>query len=239
MWKLILFTVMLSTVSCSNAKEYNQVNFAEKECIEFGGKSKQCEIYNLKDYTDIEKTASLGVLYLFGFETTAKNYEKAYIYLKNAAEHDNTEAMNGVGIIYLYGLGREVDLKAAEKYFNFANNLGDKDAKNNLGELYRIKNDNATAEYWFKLAINDYPYKAYEGLSKIYIEQGDYKEAYEYTVKATELNNVEAEYNLGVFYEKGIYVQKDIQKAIFWYKKAAKQGHKDAINNLNVIASLN
>ena len=72
-----------------------------------------------------------------------------------------------------------------------------------------------------------------------YIEQGDYKKAYEYTVKATELNNVEAEYNLGVFYEKGIYVQKDIQKAIFWYKKAAKQGHKDAINNLNVIASLN
>ena len=166
--KFILFVVVFLLFSCTNAKEHNQVSFAEKECIAFGEKSKQCEIYNRKDYTDIEKTTSLGILYLFGFENTAKNYEKAYIYLKNAAEHDNTEAMNGVGIIYLYGLGREVDLKAAEKYFNFANNLGDKDAKNNLGELYRIKNDNATAEYWFKLAINDYPYKAYEGLSKIY-----------------------------------------------------------------------
>ena len=123
----------------------------------------------------------------------------------------------------------------AEEYFKQADKLGDKNAKNNLGDLYRIKNKNSSAEHWFNLAIKDNPYKAYEGLSKMYIEQERFKEAYEYSEKAAELNNPEAEYNLGVFYEQGICVKKDIKRAMYWYEKAAKQGHINAINNLNLI----
>jgi hypothetical protein len=41
-----------------------------------------------------------------------------------------------------------------------------------------------------------------------------------------------AQYNLGVMYEKGQGVQKDEKKAIAWFEKAAEQGNKDALNKL-------
>ncbi|WP_436862107.1 tetratricopeptide repeat protein [Acinetobacter haemolyticus] len=53
--------------------------------------------------------------------------------------------------------------------------------------------------------------------------------------KAAELGNPEAQYNLGVFFEQGVYVKKDKKQAEYWYEKAAKQGHLNAINNLNIL----
>jgi TPR repeat protein len=41
-----------------------------------------------------------------------------------------------------------------------------------------------------------------------------------------------AQYNLGVMYEKGQGVQKDEKKAMAWFEKAAEQGNKDALNKL-------
>ena len=36
------------------------------------------------------------------------------------------------------------------------------------------------------------------------------------------------QYNLGLCYEEGEGVNKDLNKAIMWYSKAAQQGYKDA-----------
>ena len=38
--------------------------------------------------------------------------------------------------------------------------------------------------------------------------------------------------NLGIFYEKEFYVEKDIDKAIYWYKKSAEQGYQKAQKEL-------
>ncbi len=37
----------------------------------------------------------------------------------------------------------------------------------------------------------------------------------------------------GYFYEKGLSVEKDFDKAIFWFKKSARNGYRKAYNKLN------
>ena len=41
-----------------------------------------------------------------------------------------------------------------------------------------------------------------------------------------------AMYNLGYFYENGFGVEKDNDKAIYWYKKSAEEGDLDAQKTL-------
>jgi TPR repeat protein len=63
-------------------------------------------------------------------------------------------------------------------------------------------------------------------------EEGKYNVAFEYWTKAAELGDIGARYNLGVMYEKGISVEKDIEKAVYHYEKAAIGGHPWARHNL-------
>ncbi len=46
--------------------------------------------------------------------------------------------------------------------------------------------------------------------------------------RAAKLNHAEACYVLGNIYHKGIFVEKDLKKAIEWYNRGAVIGHKDA-----------
>ncbi len=46
--------------------------------------------------------------------------------------------------------------------------------------------------------------------------------------------NVDAQYNLGVKYDKGRGVGRDHTKAVEWYEKAAQQGMLEAQYNLGV-----
>jgi TPR repeat protein len=40
--------------------------------------------------------------------------------------------------------------------------------------------------------------------------------------------NVEAQYSIGCFYQEGIFMKYDINKAIFWLEKSANQNHRGA-----------
>ena len=85
--------------------------------------------------------------------------------------------------------------------------IGDVDAQNRLGMMYRFGNgvtqDEFEAVYWYHKAAN----QGY-GL---------------------------AQYNLGVAYDFGHGVDKNREKAMYWYRKAAEQGCADAENNLAVM----
>jgi TPR repeat protein len=48
--------------------------------------------------------------------------------------------------------------------------------------------------------------------------------AFQYYKKAAELGHPNAQYNLGVFFERGIATDPDVEKAIFWYERAASTG---------------
>ena len=52
--------------------------------------------------------------------------------------------------------------------------------------------------------------------------------------KAAEQGDVDAQFNLGVMYDKGRGVAQDDKQAVAWYRKAAEQGNVDAQYNLGV-----
>ena len=55
--------------------------------------------------------------------------------------------------------------------------------------------------------------------------------------KVAARGHVETQYNLGVWYQYGVYVgSKDEKEAKYWYELAAKKGHGDAVAKLASIA---
>jgi TPR repeat protein len=63
-----------------------------------------------------------------------------------------------------------------------------------------------------------------------------FEEAYEvfYPLAAYE-RNAEAQFYLGMMYHDGEGVEKDIDKAIGWWKKAMREGHQEAAYSLSEI----
>ncbi len=57
------------------------------------------------------------------------------------------------------------------------------------------------------------------------------KTPYQSWIKSAEQGAANAQFNLGLIFEQGTEIQKDLSKAIYWYKKAASQGHTVAQYN--------
>ena len=56
----------------------------------------------------------------------------------------------------------------------------------------------------------------------------DNQKAFTYFTKAAQDGFPQAEYHLGIIYEKGLWVKKDIDQAILWFEKAADQNLTEA-----------
>ncbi len=65
-----------------------------------------------------------------------------------------------------------------------------------------------------------------------YHEEGDYDKALKYLTKAAELGDAQAHFLLGFMYLRGEGVEKDKEKAVYHFEKAAIGGHPVARHNL-------
>ena len=63
----------------------------------------------------------------------------------------------------------------------------------------------------------------------------DYKQAFHWFRKAADQDHLDAQYNLGIMYDKGQGVLRDEKQAFYWYQKAANQGDAKAQYNLGVM----
>ena len=54
----------------------------------------------------------------------------------------------------------------------------------------------------------------------------NYKEAFNWWIKAADSGNADAQHNLGYMYENGFSVEKNIDQAVSWYKKGANKDDK-------------
>jgi len=66
-------------------------------------------------------------------------------------------------------------------------------------------------------------------------ESKDYKKAMECFRGAAEQGHVNAQYNVGVMYERGKGITQDYKEALKWYHKAAEQGNVNAQYNTGII----
>lgn len=87
----------------------------------------------------------------------------------------------------------------------------------------------------FTLSLSAFANEAFlEGVKDM--DSGDIPAAIEHFKQATSEGHPIAPYSIGVMYEKGRGVTKDIAQAKVWYKKAAGKGHKGAQRRLKHIA---
>ncbi|GET04723.1 kinase-like domain-containing protein [Rhizophagus clarus] len=129
---------------------------------------------------------------------------------------------NSPNSIFLFGYFNYLTLGKAEKAFNLFINAEKNHiltqyyiAKSYLNGHGTVKNEKLAFEYFQKVADNNFTH----GQSQI---GNCYKNG------VADLGEMVAQYNLGTMYENGKGITKDINKAIYWYEKAAKKGYQKA-----------
>jgi TPR repeat protein len=63
---------------------------------------------------------------------------------------------------------------------------------------------------------------------------GNYRSAYTNWISLAKRGDARAQFNLALLYHAGLYVQFNEQQAIFWYRKAAENGIREAQEYLAV-----
>jgi hypothetical protein len=74
----------------------------------------------------------------------------------------------------------------------------------------------------------------FDDATKAY-SRGDYETAYRLIKPLAEQGLPEAQFNLGLMYDKGQGVPQDYAEAVKWYRKAAEQGFAEAQTNLGIM----
>lgn len=64
---------------------------------------------------------------------------------------------------------------------------------------------------------------------------GNYEKALRLWLPLAEKDDADAQYNLGILYQKGLGVEKNPKTAFIWYKRASANGHTDAMYNLGIM----
>ena len=150
------------------------------------------------------------------------DYTKAATLLKKSAELGNINAKYHFGRCHEFGNGVEQNIQKAMQWYQEAAKQGDFQAKKILEHKEIVKNAN----------LGDLD--AQNRLGRHYFYEKKYHDAIVWFKKSAEQGCTEAQYYLGLCYREGKGTKQNIQKAILWYRKAAKT-HKTSQLELNYI----
>ena len=159
----------------------------------------------------------LGSIFRFGHCGCKKNYQESFEWYLKAAEQGSQKACRDVGHFYMVGSGvRKSDTKAIE-WYKKANAYG------MVGYLYANKNDFSEALKWYTKAAETGNWPEQSSLATFLYNYELYEEALKWEIKASE-GNPDICQSVGRYYECGKGVEKDLDEAMHWYKKAAEGG---------------
>lgn len=170
---------------------------------------------------DVNALYIMGSIYLDGI-ICVKNLEKAKEYYLKGAKYNCSFCLNDLGFLYT-DIGNE---DSAEEYYNMAAELGNFYAKNNVCGLNIRKN--FELEKYMKILhelsnSNNNFFLSQKTLGFYYLGRKEYKNAFIYFLKAAENGSIVSMEKLAEFYEKGLYVSKDQNMALYWKAKAECQ----------------
>ncbi|CAI2177922.1 8907_t:CDS:2, partial [Funneliformis geosporum] len=177
----------------------------------------------------------VGECYRYG-NGTKKNEQLAFEYYKKLANRNCAAAQLQISYCYEKGIGIKKDVKKAIYWYQKAAHNGNIVAIYNLGNCYRNgigvnKNYHKAFKLYKKSAKNGclsgitmVGYCYHRGKGTIV----DKRNAFDLFYKAANLGDGIAQYNLGIMYEKGDGIKKNMELATYWYK----QGYQNAQNRL-------
>ena len=151
------------------------------------------------------KEYKMARTYLYGSEDVPQDFDKAYSLFLLEAESGNALAMHDLGRMFADGLGREIDLQAANAWYEKA-----------LAAFLSAEKE--------KLK----PYLEYR-IGKMYAAglgtEQDYGQAASWFQEAVDKNHKYAQYSLGCLYYCGQGVSQDYVQALRLYTLSADQGN--------------
>lgn len=178
----------------------------------------------------------LGHLYLNGDDGHLVDLNKSFDLILSAARKGYAPAQNDIGVFYVRGYGTDKDRNEAYKWYFKSAKQGHSKGQYNLAGFYEtgeefLDKDLTKAEYWYKKSSEQELKEAQYGLANLYlINDSTFKDkenmVFDLMKKSANQGYEKAQFSLGKMYEIGLIVEKDIDKAIYWYQKSAKQGHE-------------
>lgn len=189
---------------------------------------KWCELAIDEAELDCENLEKIATVYGYieGCETQCHEY-----YLQ-AAKKGSTHAQIMIGQHYEDGIVVKEDYQQALYWYKRAADAGDAEGLYYMSRNYLLSEDYNSAEKWARMAINQNNTHGKLILGLCFGFRGSYNTAFELLTEAAEADFDDAQYILGSYYEDGDWGRKNIKTAISWYKKAAENGHSDAIVKL-------
>ena len=202
--------------------------------------------------TEAERLVSRGLRHY-----NNQDYGAAFRCFRQAAETGDAYAQYNLGLCYHKGEGVEKNLREAKKWYRKAADQGYVYAQYCLAELRHRGEDGekdvSEAMRWYHAAAEQGYEPAKEALrnlenekelsqaddlvskGKTFLDNQEYHDAVECFRIAAQMRNAQAMYYLGLCYEKGLGVEQDAAEAEKWIRKAAEQGHADALQALQKI----
>ena len=102
----------------------------------------------------------------------------------------------------------------------------------------RVDKDKKKAKFWYTKAAKQGYAKAQLNLSNIYEKVDNFRKSVEWLEKACEQDDhKEGCFNVAIRYHQGEGVEKNIEKAIYWYNKAIELGEPASVGNLGTLYS--
>lgn len=186
---------------------------------------------------------NLGIFYERGIGGIETEEKEAFICYKESAELGLAEAQYNLAVCYQNGRGVEIDEKEAFAWYKKSAEQGLADACYNVGYCYLMgigcPQNYESAFSWFNKTLEkgngfelakDAAYNAGLMLFNGMISGGNYLD---YFINAAQRGDNLSQNVLGYCYENGKGVKEiDIEKAKYWYRKAAEKNNQEAIASL-------
>jgi uncharacterized protein len=183
-----------------------------------------------------------GVLYQEG-RTVPQDYGMARQYYEQAASKGDAVAYGRLGMLYLYGRGVTANMGKARSYLSQGASGGDTWSMVELGMLYQRdhnKSDGALAFAQFlQAAQQGNRVGAYRLACAYHFGIGTEKNpaaVVRYLRQAASKGLPIAQAALGSFYDRGVTVKQNIERAYFFYTLASRQGVQGATLRLHSMA---
>lgn len=192
---------------------------------------------------------NLGYMYENGMGVPT-DLVKAFELFKEAAEMGDEHSMRVLATKYYHGEGCAKDVAMAIQWYEKALDEGNMEAGFKLGDIYlngkEVDEDVDIAMRYYEKAIDLIPKEDTE-LEDIYVKrvlkvaklyyEGDKVEMNDERANklyhiAAEYGDPEAYYMLGMQYYYGYGVTKDVETAIYWFRKAADKNYAQAVKFL-------
>jgi TPR repeat protein len=243
---------------CSDiiADEVDYYQLAEKYSI---GKEVERDFnkaveYYMKAYENGNEESVIKLCGLYGFG--AMDESMAAEMCQIAAKKDPIVSQYNLGFLYFAGIGVKRDVKKAMELFQYPAEQGHTSAEFGLGVIYLFEPEGEQncheALHWLKLAADNHYYEALYVLGMVYFQgkcvKQDHHKAFEFFTKAAnpfyekrpnklvdfydDKGETKSQNILAGMYYYGYGTDVNLDRAFYWFSKAAEQNYPEAIRNL-------